>query len=770
MMTLTRPLLVSGATVSLLTALLAQPARGVTDTVTATTHPDCAFPIQSTPAGPTGPSATGYVLNVGGLATVYDPTDSSKAVTPSAFAFDTGTAAAPARTVLASFGQNDDVANAPIVGGQVRSVDNGWTFPASTFVQTTGTAPPGGFAGVRLRSGVLFNIDFRPISITSTTANVTTFRSVDGGATWTQGSMTFTAPAGKHFDPGFTLGLRLNEMPIELADGTIVASYYTKYVEDSGGNAELMQSSDGGNTFTRRGVIAAGSATKAYNEAGIAQLPNGSLIAAVRSTGTGGVQNLRQTSSTDGRTWTAPVDMQMNIDGTGTAVKPGINPQLDLLPNGILMLSSGRDNTGNGNNWVAMSTNGQGTGWVGALTFRNCPRIEDSNGSLWHGSSGNTGLVSVDSNTALQVVDNCHAGYCLFAGDSEFTIDKEYRISRRLVNALTPDIGKIDLGGKLRAGTIAVTGSMTYATAAHPRTGVAGTFDGSTEYWSSAVASGAGSMVIALDKTYQMRKVGLSLRNGRPESARVSFSTDGVTWGSPAVTVTNRTDYAIGYSTLASPVSAKFVKVDVDASSQCESGIGTSCAFLNELELYSTTDSFENDPLNNRPRGWSQLIACWVSTSNLDDSAHALLCSDGSPSAMATAAYLGAATATKTAEFKLKPITVPNAVLLDIQGRNAAGATVAAFHLSVFPDGSLRRWNGSSWLTIAAAGTVPIGSWSTISIAATTSTATVTVDGAVVASGVPVTTAAASLLGMKVASGGTQLAGDAFAIDDVLVN
>ena len=742
-----------------LTAVAAPPALA-----TVYTHPACATQVPSSPVGSAGASASAPMLAVGNLATVWDPPDNTYSQAPSTTGYDTGTAANPTRSVVVGFGENADTATAPIEGGRVLSNDGGLTFPAATYQHTDGVGTPGTFA-VRLRSGRLVSIDFRPLSSTASTATVATFSSTDNGASWTQGTATYTPPSGAN-----PSSLRTDEQPIELADGTIVDS---TYVTGANGlsNSILMQSTDGGATFSRRGVIAAATSAVGYNEAGIAQLANGTLAAIIRTSypSASQVTNLRWATSPDGVTWSTPTDLLASFNGAAATAMPGINPQLVLMSNGILVMSSGRDNSGNGNNWVGMSTD-NGASWTAQLTFRNCPVTVDSNGSIWHGSSGNTGLTSVSSNTMLQAVDNCHAGYCLAGNDSGFTTDNQYRIYRRMIDVLTPDTGKIDLADKLRAGTIAVSGNMTYTSSAHPRTGVAGAFDGSTEYWSSAAAAGdAGSMIISLDKTYEITKVGLSMRNGRPESATVSFSTDGTTWSSPAATATNRTDYAIGYTTLATPQNAKYVKVNVDSTTNCESGLGTSCAFLNELELYSTTDSFENDPLTNRPRGWSDLASCWVSTSNPSDSAHVLYCSDGSDTATATATLISTATTAKTVAFRVKPIGLNGAFLFNLLGRNSAGTQVNAYHLAVFPDGSIRRWNGSAWLTIAAAGTASIGSWSTISISATTGSANLTVNGTTV-SALPPTSAAATLVGLGVSSGGGAPNADYFAIDDVTVS
>lgn len=101
------------------------------------------------------------------------------------------------------------------------------------------------------------------------------------------------------------------------------------------------------------------------------------------------------------------------------------------------------------------------------------------------------------------------------------------------------------------------------------------------------------------------------IRHGLPESATVSLSTDGVTWSAP-VSVTDRADYAMRFQNLGA-TAARFVKVTVDPTSGCDAGLGSAGALLNELELYSTTDSFENDPIGNRPRGWTNMTSAWTS-------------------------------------------------------------------------------------------------------------------------------------------------------------
>lgn len=815
MRTISRPVAVAAAVLSVGAGLLVTtPGAGSSPAAASAAaereYPECRTQIPRTPNTGTGEPATSAALHVGDLAAVYDPGPNDKpGGMPALFGFDTGTAAAPTRTVNATFHQNLDSAELPLdqyYMGQSVSGDGGQTFSATA---TTQGEVAGGMTTVRLRNGDLFSIAFKPVpkpTSTQTAVVFPTWRRANGSTSWTPGTMTWHAPAGKQVYQSADRQwptIRTSGAPLELADGTIVVPLYLKYVvppaeaepgqnRDGGATAELAQSTDGGLNFSRRGVIGGVDKNDPYygpdptpvagedpwawsaggnNEAFVSRRVDGSLIAVVRRDYNvdSKVRNLRQTISTDeGLTWSPLVDAPISYDGAAAAGHPGINPQLSLMPNGILMLSSGRANDNLGTDWVAMSANGMGTDWVGTPTFRNCEVTTSSNN---RGSGGNTGLTWSDATSVVQAVDACHPSrsatnpQCV---DTDYTETNEFRIYRRIVHGLTPNVGKIDLAGKIRAGTVTVSGNMTHTSPDHPRTGVAGAFDGSTEYWSSAVAAGGpGTMTVALDKTYQISRIGWSLRTGLPESARVSVSTDGTTW-TQVVDGPDRTHYSVRYITKSPTVAAKYVKIDIDATTSCESGLGSSCAFLNELELYSTTDSFENDAELSRPRGWTGLTACWVSRAITHDSGQTLVCNDERDDAMAAGRYLGTTAATKTIDFKVRPITVASSVLFSVRGKNGS-TDVSAFHFAITPSGALKRHNGTAWAEIAPAGTFTIGDWNAVTIEATATAATVKVGGTTVASGVPNYQAATSLQGLNLSSGGTVPTGDYFAVDDVVV-
>ncbi|RKR91904.1 F5/8 type C domain-containing protein [Micromonospora pisi] len=724
----------------------------------------CGSPVTGSPVRSSGPPAAGYALNVGGsgeLGTVWDPPENPQVAMPGVTGVDIvrpdGT---PSRKVMVQFAENLDLGGVTPVNGRVSSTDGGATFPAGSYDQKP--------TGTRLRDGSLLGVDFKPLSGVGTdTVTVQVHRSYDEGATWTTTPSVFRL--GATLVP--TALPRTHGRVVELSDGTLLMSVYGSFTDAAGTRSQVQASTDGGRTFTRRGVIVRSDATHSYPEAAIELLPDGSLLSVVRHHISGELATPVVTRSVDGGvTWAATQPLSVSFpngydpfDDASPALL-GVSPQLRLMPNGVMLLSSGRPD-----NWVAMSTNGLGTGWIGQLTYRNCPQ----KGYRLHGSTGNTGVDWVSGNRAVVVGDNCELTWaCDEADEGDFTIDKDNRIWRRYVDVLTPDTGKIDLATKYRLGKVAVGGDLRSAVTGHPRARVDGAFDGSTEYWSSAVrASGSGvaSFVLRLDRQYNLTRVGLSLRNGRQTTGRVYTSLDGVTWSGPVVTALNRTHHALEYFTLPA-TAAQYVKVEIGPSTNCDSGLGSGCAFLNELEVYSLVDSFENDPVNNRPRGWSDIMSGWVTRYGIgdNDSASALRISDNDGTAQARATWPATPAPTGTAEFRVNPMALPSRFLITMLGRDASGATTSAYQLAVEPDGSLTRWaGGGAWAQIAAAGTVKVGAWQTIRVTATTSEASIGVDGTTVADGMAPSAAVTALAGITFASAGAAATGVNVLLDDV---
>ena len=157
--------------------------------------------------------------------------------------------------------------------------------------------------------------------------------------------------------------------------------------------------------------------------------------------------------------------------------------------------------------------------------------------------------------TLLQVFDNCKLPGLLPGGGLNETACPDsglfehgswYGIRHRTIDLPEPAPGRLDLAALHRSGALTVESTMTWSSPSRPRTRAEGAFDGSTAYWSGAVAAGGpGTLTLGFGKRQRFTRLGLSLRPGHPASARVYVSDDGVSWGEPVATVTDRTDYAL---------------------------------------------------------------------------------------------------------------------------------------------------------------------------------------------------------------------------------
>ena len=123
-------------------------------------------------------------------------------------------------------------------------------------------------------------------------------RSLDGGKSWHDPieidvrEIGYGSPYGKM---------------LTLADGTILMNIYGHGVREAGAKLEakddhsyLYRSMDGGKTWTRHATIARG-----YNETGLLALPDGTLLAAMRSAGDKASVAIAR-SEDGGLTWSAP--------------------------------------------------------------------------------------------------------------------------------------------------------------------------------------------------------------------------------------------------------------------------------------------------------------------------------------------------------------------------------------------------------------------------------------------------------------------------------
>jgi hypothetical protein len=719
-----------------------------------------------------GASPSGPALILGAEGTAFNPSGNPPTWYATAEAYDSGTAASPKRPVFGGYVAHfDGDAYSPL--GAIVSADRGQTFGSST--------QQGFEASARLVDGRVISPDFGSQASVSLQQRSMDMRySTDDGATF---ATAVTASLG--IAPQTFASTSANFYPtsmVQVPDGPVLMAGYAN-LQNIGPSALLLQSGDAGRTWTLRSTIAQGTSARTYSETGIVLTTNGDLMAVSRSST---YDNLWERRSTDlGATWTsAPQPIpEFAADAAGNRPFGRINPRLSLLPNGILALVAGRPD-----NYIALSYDGTGNSWNVKKAFYDNHSVADPQ-NLNEGSSGNADFVWTEANRVALLADTCHAityqgthyNKCSWHSATMSGGTTEYQVKRVLADVLTADVGKIDLAAKAQLG-----GDLT-SVAGHSRTGARAAVDGSTEMWSSAVKQGgSGTFDVTLDRAYTLSKAGLSLAIGGTESATVQTKLNAGDAWQDWYSVSGQESYALRYSSVAAR-KAQYVRVVTGPASFCPPGVTAPCSVLNEIELYaSDVDSFENDPVNGIPRGYSVDYTVddqgvghqgvWVSQSTAGSgSSRALRIADDSTAHLPAVRRVDSSSPAKTLEFRFHPDRwrpagqgSASGFLFDVLATPVNGVRHAAYHFAIWNDGTIRYYAGS-WKTIGTGPALDPSTalWSAIKINATTTQATVTVNGTTIGTASRSDGTTSNLTGHQFAASSTLDAGETFLVDDV---
>jgi hypothetical protein len=482
------------------------------------------------------------------------------------------------KRIVVSSQANPDVASAASDNNMSYSDDSG-----ATFLNTIHHSPSSALNLARLHNGQLMAIDFIPGAVDSNHTSITLrVRTSHDGAHWGLTNAPLTAPEGRTFG-----GIRVHRRIIELPDGTLIVPAYGTFAGSSRGYSAILQSTDGGRSWTYRSIIPA-SSTTGTNEVGWSYTSDGRLLAVLR-TASSPNSLVHSYSGDEGKTWSDAVPL---LGPDGKQVQ-GIYPDVVLQPNGTMLLATGRPDVR-----VLVSNDGSGRSWqVQDTVFANYPST-GGNGRF-DGTSGNTTMENVGPSRSLLFFDQC-AVYGCGMYNQQFGIDAEQ------VGVVTPGTGRIDVLTRLLDGSDRLTGTFAKTDKRFPERRPAGAFDGSSAYGAEARLQGSrsrpGQMVLELDRAYSVDRIGLMLGHGEPQSTQVLLSADGKAWSAPVVEAANRRDRSMKYADFA-PQTARYVKVVAPAGS----------ATVTELELYSTNvDTFENELPFSVPRGWTDGEHSWV--------------------------------------------------------------------------------------------------------------------------------------------------------------
>ncbi|GAA2906771.1 sialidase family protein [Actinoplanes cyaneus] len=797
----------------------------------------CTTPITIPTSGIT-PRADQTTVVTGNTGTVSDTADTGIAWAPRAFGADVVSADGNlSRQITVAYTRTLDVSNAPDPsdGGARVSSDSG-----ATFTTAPSTVPAWKLSEVgQLLDGRLLGAQFiinGALDRTTVPGQVTMplilSLSADKGRNWTSvnAQTVFTDAQIPSNQPNPNVnsirGVRAAGRPIQMTDGTIVIPVYFAMALTATTNitfAAVLTAKPG---FTAAGAVdtsarwqftmrpVTSNPTLSFDETAVIERQDGALLAVTRRE-TAPTPTLSYRVSTNaGATWSASTALSF-ADQPGCAVS-GVYPQLAMLPTGQLVLGSGRPD-----NWLAISTDASGTSWTQEQqTYWNAPT---NGGQWWYGSSGYTALVPTGGTRLLQFADNCQApngtnGVNGCASNLNFEKGRAYKIVDKQVAVLPPGLGKIDLLGKLKHGTVTLSTDLTGvppAGAVTPPTPYGsgpsaadatstpywstaqGAVDGSTAFWSGALSSntaGTGTYELKLDRSYHLTKIGLALLPGAAAKAHVDISADGTTWTPAPLTgaagsglIETSGDRALRYYGL--DATARYLRIQTDASSCAAVGGPAQCSMINELELYSTVNSFENEfaiPRGLADLACTRMTSVWANGDPGHDSGNGIRLVDGTnatfcdgDSTLGKFSYPGpgvslAAASTRTLQASVYPVSITNGLLFDINGvRSSDGATGSVYHLGIVNGG---RWaaytKAGGWVGLGGA-EVPLSSWTTFQVVATTTGATLyTVDSAgqrTLIGTIPEVDGVGvrSITGFSAASGSTAGIGDQAVYDDI---
>jgi hypothetical protein len=286
--------------------------------------------------------------------------------------------------------------------------------------------------------------------------------------------------------------------------------------------------------------------------------------------------------------------------------------------------------------------------------------------------------------------------------------------------------------------------------------------------------------------------VGLSLAIGGTAGATVQTRLNAGDPWSTWYTVADQRSYALKYSAT-TPRAARYVRVLVGASSICPPGVGSPCSQLNEIELYADdVDSFENDPVNGIPRGYSVdhttddggvgHQGVWVSQSTSESgSGRVLRIVDDSTVHLPAVRRIDAPGGTKTLGFRFHPeqwrpagAGASSAFMFDVLASPVAGVRQVAYHLAIWNDGTVKYHDGSGWKQIGAVPAVNpstscVGGcvWTAIQVRATTSAATVSVNGAAIGEASRHDRTTTDLTGHQFSASSLADTAETFLVDDI---
>lgn len=187
-----------------------------------------------------------------------------------------------------------------------------------------------------------------------------------------------------------------------------------------------------------------------------------------------------------------------------------------------------------------------------------------------------------------------------------------------------------------------------------------------------------------------------------------------------------------------------------------------------EAEIYAI-DTFEDDSVGQSPSRYT-VVGINGTTANTMafDGNKSLRVYDNS-SVLTNVVKITNADISKKFECKIYTVAAPNGNIISInsEGNNNSNSV---FHIGIFNDGSLKWFNGTSWITLMGTGEVQFNTWNTIRIEApNTTTAFVYFNGTLEGT-IGKWNVFSTMDRIRLMSGSSTGTGDNFYVDNLIFN
>jgi len=695
-------------------------------------------------------------------------------------------------TVIASWSQHTDTYETAPYDAIMVSRDGGKTWGEKQVKQNFYLT-----SICQLEDETLFGVNYWTHYVDKRTATVHYWTSDDLGASWTEHEGTIHHETDTSANSGGWASIVFHRGMRQLPNGTLQGLGYGHYVGDKTYRCVVIESADGGKNWYVTGTVASDapldengteiSGVEGFCEPVMAECADGSLLCMMRI---GSNKPLYQSRSYDGgATWTTP-EMLPGIKTLSESYS--VDPDLCLMDNGVLVLTTGRPNAK-----MLVSLDGSGYLW------------QENSTPLYTGSTGYTGVRQVGKDRLLVIGDMGSAWQGVAAGATYGIWGRFVNVERR--TSYAPYLEKAHLSYDRKVMNLNETQNLKFSAFDNDgrklTEGLSVSFQSSDEKIALVTNSGVvtavsgGNVTITAtvscgEKTVTSNEITVQVADlNKLESVLVGNENDTVAIGktkqitAKAINIygTELSDDSIvtTYETSSeniATVDANGVVTGVSAGTAVITVTMTQGETVKSAKMtiavfggVGTTYTFEDDAVGSAPAGVGyhpNAASVSVSDAKAASGTKSVCLNDTANNSMTCIRFSDTtASATRVVDFKLYPESISTGVCLKLYRDNNFDQKSYSYNLTFSANGTVKCYHNNAWSEMLPADTVKIGDWNTVRVATNLSdkSVTVTVNGET-ATMSGVSFAVGNTYGVEFHSGSTYTPGCKFYLDDVTIS